>query len=97
MRSIIYLINTATNVLTWLIIIRSLLTWIAPNVHDVNLRKLLTILYKITEPILAPIRRYLPSNSMGIDFSPIIAIFVLMLLNSFLVRLITYIFMDLGL
>jgi YggT family protein len=41
-------------------------------------------LYKVTEPVLRPIRRRLPMT--GIDFSPIIVILVIMVLQRFLVR-----------
>ncbi|MEJ6950920.1 YggT family protein [Natronospora cellulosivora (SeqCode)] len=92
-----YIINTAFRIFYWLIIIRAVLTWIAPNVHDPNWRKLLTLLYKLTEPILAPIRRYIPMNNLAIDISPIIALIALRILNSFFISLIRYLAMDLGL
>ena len=42
-------------------------------------------LYRITEPVLAPIRRMLPSLG-GLDLSPIVVILIIM----FLQRVITY-------
>ena len=35
-------------------------------------------LFDVTEPILAPLRRFIPSG-MGVDFSPMIAILILFL------------------
>jgi YggT family protein len=41
----------------------------------------------VTEPVLAPIRRILPPLfQFGIDISPVIAIFLVIFLQSFLVR-----------
>jgi YggT family protein len=42
-------------------------------------------LYRITEPVLAPIRRMLP-NLGGLDISPIVVILIIM----FIERVITY-------
>jgi len=42
-------------------------------------------LYRITEPVLAPIRRFLPSMG-GLDISPIILILIIMLIQ----RIISY-------
>lgn len=91
-----FIIDTAFNIFYWLLIIRAIVSWIAPNIHDPNWRKLLTILYKFTEPILSPIRRLLPSNSWGIDFSPLIALLALTIARKFLLNLLFYLAMDLG-
>ncbi len=49
------------------LIIRVALTWIPHDVHH----PAVVFLYKITEPILAPVRRVIPSIG-GIDISPIV-------------------------
>ncbi len=54
------------------LIIRVALTWIPHDVHH----PAVVFLYKITEPILAPVRRVIPSIG-GIDISAVIVIFVL--------------------
>ena len=45
-----------------------------------------SILYQITEPILAPIRRVLPTFGM-LDFSPMVALFLLFFVQKMLLRL----------
>ncbi len=65
--------------MTWAIIIRAFLSWVSPDPYN----SIVQFLYRVTEPILEPIRRLMPP--MGIDFSPMIAIFVLMFLQKFLV------------
>jgi YggT family protein len=64
----------------WIIIIRALISWVNPDPWN----PIVQFLYKVTEPVLRPIRRRLPMT--GIDFSPIIVILVIMVLQRFLVR-----------
>ena len=70
------------NILTWLIIIRALISWVNPDPRNI----IVQILYKITEPILAPLRRIIPLYNIGIDISPIIAILCLWFVRLFIVR-----------
>lgn len=64
--------------LSWAILIRVLLSWI-PNLDPYN--PIVRILRSITDPILEPARRIIPSLG-GIDISPI----VVFLLLDFVVR-----------
>ena len=68
--------------LTWLIIIRALISWVNPDPYNM----IVQILHKATEPILAPFRRIVPIQNMGIDISPIIAILCLWFVRLFIVR-----------
>lgn len=95
MNLLIYLVRTVFSLYSWLIIIRTLISWIAPNIFDPNWRKLLKLIYDLTEPVLGPIRRYLPDNRWGIDFSPLIAILLLNICGSFLIKLLYSIALDL--
>jgi len=70
--SIPSLIDLLFTVLTLLLVGRALLSWFDPGMNS-SVGK---ILFDVTEPILGPIRRVLPSAG-GIDFSPIIAIIAL--------------------
>ncbi|MGC8633490.1 MAG: YggT family protein [Candidatus Limnocylindrales bacterium] len=58
-----------------LILGRVLMSWVDPR-YDSSLGR---FLFETTEPILAPIRRALPSTGM-IDFSPIVAFLLLSVL-----------------
>lgn len=42
-------------------------------------------LYRATEPVLRPVRRWLPFRNVGIDLSPVIVIAAIMFLQYFLV------------
>jgi YggT family protein len=76
-------LDLVLNVVSWMIIIRALLTWVSPDPRN----PIVQMLDAVTEPILWPIRRMLPfSLKFGFDISPIIAIMALVFLRSFLVK-----------
>ena len=96
LRSLIYLINTVFRIYYIILLARVLLSWIRPNIVDPNWRQVLKIIYDVTEPVLGPIRRLLPMRSIGIDFSPVIAFLILNFLQSFIIKLLINLNMDLG-
>jgi YggT family protein len=67
-------------VLYWLILVRALVSWVSPDPFNPIVR----FLMQATEPILEPIRRFLPI--MGIDISPIIAFLIIVATKAFLVQ-----------
>jgi YggT family protein len=87
-------VNLLLDVLRWIIIIQAILSWLVAfnviNTHNDFMRGLLNALDKITEPIYRPIRKILPDFG-GIDFSPLVAliliIIVQMLLNGLMIDL----------
>jgi len=75
-------IEVVLTIYTWIIIAQAVLSWVNPDPYNPIVR----FLYRVTEPVLAPIRRLLPTRGMGIDFSPLIAILVIYFLQMFLVK-----------
>ena len=73
------LVEVALNFYSWLIVARALISWVSPDPFN----PIVSFLHKVTEPILTPIRRFLPM--MAIDISPIIAYFIIYFLKDFLV------------
>ncbi len=65
----------------WIIIIRALLSWVNPDPYN----PIVQILYRLTEPVLAPVRYRMPDIG-GIDASPIVVLLVIFFLQSFLVQ-----------
>jgi YggT family protein len=63
----------------WIIVIRALLSWVNPDPWNPIVR----FLHQVTEPVLRPIRRRLPSTA--IDFSPLVVILGIYFLQWFLV------------
>ncbi len=84
------IMSMAIELYIWLIIIGAILSWlIAFNILNTSNQAVYTIidfLYRITEPALRPIRKFLP-NFGGIDISPVVLIlgliFVQMVLSNF--------------
>lgn len=67
---------TWLNLLTWAIIARSLLSWFPVDQSST----LYQMLHRVTEPIIEPIRRYMPSTGM-MDMSPLMAIIALLIMQ----------------
>ena len=65
----------------WVIVIRALISWVNPDPYN----PIVQFLYRVTEPVLSPIRRKLPIRTAGIDLSPIIAILIILFLQYFLI------------
>jgi YggT family protein len=76
------IILTIIQILTFVIFLRVILSWIVVMMRTRNefLISAYRILEQITDPILAPLRRIIPSAG-GIDFSPMIAIILLLILG----------------
>ena len=79
--AIAQIIGVILTVLTWIIIIRALISWVNPDPYN----PIVQFLYRVTEPILMPIRRILPATG-GFDLSPIVALVGIMFIRSFVVR-----------
>jgi YggT family protein len=76
-------IDIGLTVYIWIIIVRALISWVSPDPYNPIVR----FLYRVTEPVLRPVRRILPIGGMGIDFSPLIVILLIYVLRIFLVRI----------
>jgi len=63
---------------TWVIVASALITWVSLDPRN----PIVKILRQITEPVLAPARRLLPPwRTGGLDFSPLIVIFAIWLVE----------------
>lgn len=90
-RSLALLISLIFNILYFLLVIRIILSWVNADTYN----EIVQIIYRITDPILAPFRR-LPLRIGGIDFSPIIAFLAISVLKNFLVNVLYQIAHRLG-
>ncbi|MBX3049082.1 MAG: YggT family protein [Anaerolineales bacterium] len=80
----VQLIRLIVDVLTWMVVLHVLLGYILPPYHALR-----EALERLVEPMLAPIRRFMPPMA-GLDFSPLVLIFVLHLLGNMLTRLLVF-------
>ena len=72
---VLSLLKAAGNLVFWVILIRSIMSWVSQGRSPVDF-----VLYQLTEPLMSPIRRWLPAMG-GIDFSAMIVILILYALN----------------
>jgi YggT family protein len=87
MLALLQTIDFALGIYWWILIGSAVFSWLyAFNVVNPRNQFISTIgnaLYRLTEPVLAPIRRFMP-NLGGIDVSPIILLLIIFFLRSFL-------------
>ena len=78
------LIFMLLDIYKWVIIAAALITWVSPDPRN----PVVMLLRRVTEPVLAPARRLLPPwRTGGLDFSPLIVIFAIQLVEWALPRL----------
>jgi len=87
------LIDLLYRLFYYMILARVILSFIAINTYDSPsfLSQARKIIYRVTEPILAPLRKVIPPVQAGagyLDLSPIIALIGLWLLRDLLIRLV---------
>ena len=79
-----YTLYRIVDMLFWVldlaILLRVLFSWINPDPYNALVR----LVHQITEPILAPLRRYVPSFG-GLDVTPMIALILLQLVRDLIV------------
>ncbi|HXG17401.1 MAG TPA: YggT family protein [Calidithermus sp.] len=86
------LLNLVIVVYIWLIIARAVLSWVSPDPFNPIVR----FLYRVTEPVLRPVRDRLPALAVGLDLSPMVVILVLYFLKEFLVPVLHRLAMEIG-
>ena len=92
MNSVLSLFNDIVNLYIWILVINAILSWlVAFNILNTGNRFVYSVLevsYKLTNPALNLIRRYLP-NLGSIDISPVILILGLNFLRNFIIEILT--------
>ena len=85
--ALVWLVNAVVTLMIWCIIASAILSWlVAFNVVNTRNRAVYVIgdfLYRVTEPVLGPIRRILP-NLGGLDLSPIVVILLIFFIRNLL-------------
>ena len=85
MKSVFILLDSIITIYLWIIIINALLSWLVAfnilNTQNRFVHSVLEVTYKLTDPALNRIRRFVPTFG-SIDISPIILILALMFLRN---------------
>jgi len=77
------ILNMVIGLYIWIVIIAALISWVQPDPYN----PIVQILYRLTEPVYALIRRYIPTNFGGMDIAPLILILGLQFFQMFFVKL----------
>lgn len=72
---LISLIKSVGYLIFWVMIIRALMSWISQGRSPIDY-----VMFQLTEPLMAPIRQVIPAMG-GIDFSAMVVILILYLIN----------------
>ena len=84
MRALFLVIDIALQLYVWLLIAAAVLSWLVAfnvvNTRNQFVAMIGEFLYRITEPVLRPIRNMLPAMG-GIDISPIILILIIIFIR----------------
>ena len=85
--SFLNVVDVLLGLFVWALIISVILTWLVHfnviNTSNQFVNMVGTFLYRLTEPVLRPIRRVLPDLG-GIDLSPIVVILIIMFVRGVL-------------
>ncbi|GJE59652.1 YggT family protein [Methylobacterium trifolii] len=87
MYALLWLFDTIVQIFIYVLIASAVLSWLVAfnvvNVRNPIVAQIGEVLYRVTEPILRPIRNLLP-NLGGVDISPIILILLLLFVSRLL-------------
>lgn len=83
MISIFNMVDLAIRAIKMLILIRIIISWVAPYSRN----EFTHLVYEVTEPILRPFRMLIPMGSMRLDLSPVLAYFVLGIIRNLVFNL----------
>jgi len=64
----------------WVIIIGALLSWVQPDPYN----PIVQMIYRLTEPAYALVRKFIPTVFGGMDLAPVILIFAIQFLEIFI-------------
>ena len=85
MKSIFILLDSVITIYLWIIIINAILSWLVAfnvlNTQNKFVFSVLNVTYKLTDPALKKLRRFIPMFG-SIDISPVILILLLMFLRN---------------
>ena len=89
MRAVLDILLLVLQIYIWLLIAAAVLSWLVAfnvvNTRNQVVAMIGDMLYRLTEPLLRPIRQMLP-NLGGIDVSPVILILLILFLENVIVR-----------
>jgi YggT family protein len=83
LQAVAQILDMVVSLYIWVIIIAALISWVRPDPYN----PIVQVLHRLTEPVYATIRRYIPTMIGGIDLAPIIVILALQFFKLFFIQL----------
>ncbi len=80
--AVAFVLNWVLEFFFWIVIARAILSWVSPDPYNPIVR----FIHNATEPVLSRIRSIVPTIAGGIDFTPIIVILCIKVIQVFLVN-----------
>lgn len=77
------LIDLVFTLYIFIVVARALISWVSPDPYNPIVR----FLHNATDPVLYRMRRILPFSTGSMDFTPMILIFLLYMVQNFLVNM----------
>jgi len=85
---ILEIIQFLLRIVTWVIIVQAVLSWLVAfnviNTHNDFVRQLLYALRRMTEPLYRPIRRLMPDFG-ALDFSPLVLLLLIQIVSGIII------------
>lgn len=82
-QAIATIISMLLNLYIWILIIATLLSWVRPDPYN----PIVQVLYRLSEPVFAKVRKIIPTNIGGLDIAPLIVIVALKFIDLTLVKI----------
>ncbi len=83
LEAIAQILHMVINIYIWVVIISALISFVRPDPYN----PIVQILHRLTNPVYAFIRRFIPTIIGGIDVAPILIILALQFIDLFAVKL----------
>ena len=83
LQAVVTLFDQILSLYIWVVIIAAVISWVRPDPYN----PIVQVLSRLTEPVYAWMRRFIPTVFSGIDFAPIILILALQFIKLFFIKL----------
>ncbi|QKG28977.1 MULTISPECIES: YggT family protein [unclassified Campylobacter] len=77
------ILHMVIQIYVWIIIISAIISWVRPDPYN----PVVQLLYRLTEPVYAWIRKFVPTVFGGIDLAPIFILLALQFFDRFFISL----------
>lgn len=81
MANIAHILDLLLTVYLWVVFVRAILSWVRPNPYNPVVR----LICRLVDPVTYWISRYIPARAGMMDFSPLILMVIILILQKYVV------------